>query len=92
MKDGLLPHWISNGWVAPWDGRLGCFGGSADNSPDIFGHSISCPKPYTLVSVVGINCLDEYWNALRPLSIAFVEMHKELNGMLMVRWEECRIS
>jgi len=38
MSTGILEEWISKGWVAPWEGRLGCIG-LPDDAPslDFFG-------------------------------------------------------
>lgn len=38
MSEVLLPDWISNGWVAPWEARLGCLNKSENaEETDFFG-------------------------------------------------------
>lgn len=60
MQTELLPQWLSSGWAAPWEARLGCLPVSNDNKREVDFFGIPTRKEKVYVGVGGMHQLPRH--------------------------------
>lgn len=70
MSTKLLPTWVNNGWVAPWQGRLGCIKlAEEDTTTEFFG--VPVRKENVYIALGGMHMLPR-----KIIESSEAEMHR----------------